>query len=95
MEDPRLFEIKNFKLLRDFVIEIHFKTGKIQVIDFNEVHQPGWWAELTDLDYFNQVSLDIINNLSWPNGQDFKPEHLYYWGKYRKYYLKSNADEVK
>ena len=86
MEDPNKFNIKSFKIIRDFAIEIHYEDGKVQMIDFAKIQLKGWLGELKDLDYFNQVAINQIQNLEWPNGQDFNPEHLYYWEKYEKYY---------
>jgi hypothetical protein len=86
MEDPNKFNIKSFKILKDFVIEIHYDDGKVQTIDFGKIKHPGCFKELTNLTYFKQVRLNEINNLEWPNGQDFKPEHLYYWEKFEKLY---------
>lgn len=87
MEDPNKFNIKSFRILHDFIIEIHFEDGKVQTIDFEKFHHKGWWEELNDLDYFKNVRLNEMDNLEWPNGQDFMPEHLYYWEKYEKNYL--------
>jgi len=87
MEDPKKFRIKNFKFLDDFVIEILFEDGTKNVIDFGKLELKGWWKELEDINYFNLVRISEIKHLEWPNGQDFKPEHIYYWEKYEKYYL--------
>lgn len=86
MEDPSKYDIQFFKIVRDFIIEIHYKDGKIQVIDFQKIHYKPWWKELENPDYFRKVRLDEMDNLSWPNGQDFLPKHLYYWEKYGKLY---------
>lgn len=86
MIDPNTFNILTFKLIGDFTIEIIYKDGKKQVIDFSKVKHKGWWKELEDPEYFKQVHLNVMDNLEWPNGQDFKPEHLYYWEKYKIYY---------
>ncbi|MFI5342708.1 MAG: DUF2442 domain-containing protein [Chlamydiales bacterium] len=70
--------------------KITFIDGKSQTIDFSAIQQEGWWAELNDLHYFNRVRVNEIKNLEWPNGQDFKPEYLYYWEKYEKYFPKKS-----
>ena len=88
MEDPNKFNIKSFKIIKDFVIEIHYADGKIQTVDFTKIQLMGWLGELKNLGYFNEVKINEIGNLEWPNGQDFKPEHLYYWEKHEKYYTK-------
>ncbi len=87
MENPTKFNIKNFHILGDFLLEIHFEDGKTQKIDFNKIHHKDWRKKLEDLNYFNQVEINECGYLEWPNGEDFKPEHLYYWEKYEKYYL--------
>ncbi len=86
-EDPSTFNIARFTILDDFVIEVIFKNGKVQVIDFKEIkYNRGIWNALQELSYFNQVKLDL-NNLEWPNGEDFNPRHLYYWDEhFRKIY---------
>jgi Protein of unknown function (DUF2442) len=88
MEDPKKFRIKDFEIIKDFVVKIYFFNGKSVTIDFGPIQYKGWWEELNDLDYFNKLRINEIRNLEWPHGQDFKPEHLYYWDKYEKYYPK-------
>lgn len=87
MEDPTKFKIKKIKIIKNFMIEIVFEDSKVQIIDFGKIEHKGWWKELENLDYFNQVKISDIKHLEWPNGQDFKPEHLYYWENYEKLYL--------
>ena len=87
MIDPTQFNIKNFHILGDFLLEILFEDGKIQTIDFSKIHHKDWKKNLENLDYFNQVIINECGYLEWPNGEDFKPEHLYYWENYEKYYL--------
>ncbi|MBF5058938.1 DUF2442 domain-containing protein [Candidatus Neptunochlamydia vexilliferae] len=89
------FNIKSFEsfeLLGEFIIEIRYQDGKIQMIDFGQIRHEGWWhegwwKELEDPEYFKKVKINEIENLEWPHGQDFKPEHLYYWEKYRQDYM--------
>lgn len=85
--DPKKFRIKKFDIIEDFIVKIFFEDGKVQTIDFGKLNLKSWWKELEDLNYFNQVKLSEIKHLEWPNGQDFKPEHLYYWENFEKYYL--------
>ena len=91
MDDPKKIDIKTFKMIKDFVIEIQFYDGKVQKIDFSQFQHEGWWKELSDLAYFKEVKINEMNNLEWANGQDFKPEHLYYWEKFGKYYTRSSS----
>lgn len=86
MEDPNTYNINSFKIIKDFIIEITYKNGKVQTIDFQQINYDPWWKELEDPSYFRKVRIDEIDNLSWPNGQDFLPKHLYYWEKYSSLY---------
>lgn len=86
MDDLNKFRIKSFRIVEDFVIEIIFKDGKVQKIDFQKIKHDSWWKQLEDLSYFKKVMINEIDNLSWPDGQDFSPEHLYYWEKYGNLY---------
>ncbi|MBA2369173.1 MAG: DUF2442 domain-containing protein [Candidatus Protochlamydia sp.] len=90
MDDPNKYNIKTFKNIKDFVIEITYEDGKTQIIDFQKINYRSWWKELEDPSYFKKVRIDEIANLSWPNGQDFLPEHLYYWEKYQHLYTSPN-----
>lgn len=87
MEDPNKFNVKNFNIVDDFVLEVLFEDGTQNIINFGKLELKGWWEELKDLEYFNQVKIAKTKYLEWPNGQDFKPEHLYYWSEFEKYYL--------
>jgi hypothetical protein len=86
MDDPNKYNIESFDILNDLVIKINFKDGKTQIINFQKIYYDPWWKELEDINYFRKVKINEIDNLSWPNGQDFMPEHLYYWEKYEKIY---------
>lgn len=87
IEDPTKFKIKSFKIIQEFLIEIQFKDGKVQKIDFSKLNFTNRWEELNNLDYFNQIRINEVHNLSWPHGQDLNPQHLYYWEEYEQYYL--------
>lgn len=87
MKDLTKFFVKNFEILNDLIIKITFVDGKQQVVDFSKVYLRGPWEKLKDKDYFDKVKLNDGHNLEWPDGQDFKPEHLYYWDKYEEHYL--------
>ena len=86
MDDPNKYNIKSFEVIKDFVIKIYYEDGKTQTIDFKKINYDPWWKELEDPTYFRKVAINEIDNLSWPNGQDFLPEHLYYWEKYENLY---------
>lgn len=54
MENLTDMIIEKFEILGDFLLELHFKDGKIQKIDFGQIHYKGWMKELANLEYFNQ-----------------------------------------
>ncbi|MDX8430274.1 MAG: DUF2442 domain-containing protein [Candidatus Algichlamydia australiensis] len=85
-EDPKKFRIVSFKFLEDFVIEVVHVDGTKKVIDFRKLKLKKWMKNLENLDYFNQVGINEIGNLEWPNGEDFHPGYFYYWEEYEKYY---------
>ena len=86
MEDLEKWKIQEFKLVGDYIIELIFKDGKKQVINFEPVIGKGWMEKLKDKDYFKQVRLSHNRNLEWPEGQDFNPEALYNWETFESYY---------
>lgn len=87
MTDLQNWTITSFNLLENYVIEITFKDGKKQTIDFEPVIGKGWMHQLKDLAYFRRVKLNDGGNLEWPDGQDFNPEALHDWSKFRKAYI--------
>lgn len=93
MEDLTKYDVKSFKIVKDFEVEIYFRDGKTQKIDFSTVKQKGVWKELEDLAYFKQVRINEVDNLEWPHGQDFKPKHLYNWEKFSKLYTEDNIKD--
>lgn len=93
MDELQKFYIKHVLVLDDFVLEICFADGKIQVIDFGKFHFKGFWEKLNNLEYFNKFKINEIDNLEWPSHEDFNPEHLYYWEEYEKFYLKKYPAE--
>ena len=86
MDDLKKWKIKEFKIIKDYTIEIIFKDGKKQVINFEPVIGKGWMEKLKDKDYFNRVKLSNNESLEWPDGQDFNPEALYNWEEFESYY---------
>ena len=87
MEDPRKYNIERIKNLGQFILEIQFEDGKIHRIDFSKIRHKNWRKNLENLDYFNRVKINEWGRLEWPAGEDFKPEHLYYWEKFGKNYI--------
>jgi len=79
--------ITNFRFLEAYIIEITFKDGKKQKINFEPVIGKGWMSQLKDINYFKQVKLNDGGNLEWPDGQDFNPEALYNWPRFEQSYI--------
>lgn len=79
--------IIRFRIVKDYTIEIVFKDGKTQTINFEPVIGKGWLVGLKDKGYFSKVKLNDGGNLEWPDGQDFNPEALYNWEKFEKLYI--------
>ncbi len=91
MEDFTKIVIEEFKFKADFLLELHFRDGKIQTIDFSKINYRGWMKELEELEYFNKVALNECGNLAWPNGQDFMPEYLYDWDKFKHLFIDNSV----
>lgn len=87
MDDLEKWEIKQFKIVGDYTIEIIFSDDKRQIINFEPVIGKGWLEKLKNKEYFNMVKLGFNRNLEWPDGQDFNPEALYNWETFEKYYI--------
>lgn len=79
--------IVSFRIIENYTLEITFKDGTVQVINFEPVIGKGWMVPLKQLDYFNQVILNDGGNLEWPEGQDFNPEALYNWPEFEQAYI--------
>ena len=86
MDDLERWEIKQFKIIGEYTIEIVFTDDKKQIINFAPVIGKGWLEKLKDKEYFDKVKLTFNRNLEWPDGQDFNPEALYNWETYEKHY---------
>ncbi|MFI5343935.1 MAG: DUF2442 domain-containing protein [Chlamydiales bacterium] len=89
--DPTKFVINRVVNLSPFYLEIFFRDGKSQRIDFAKVELEKWQKPLEDIDYFNQFSINESGFLEWPNGEDFPADHLYYWEEYREEYEKRDS----
>ena len=60
----------------DYQIVLNFEDGKKKIFDVKPYLDKGIFQELKDKDYFSKVSV-FLNSITWPNGQDFDPDHLY------------------
>lgn len=81
--------VKSFKIIAPYTIKVKFEDGTSQEIDFQSVLGLGMFSPLRDLEFFKKVFIsDGIATLTWPNGADFNPDHLYHWSDYEDLYLK-------
>jgi hypothetical protein len=87
MSELDSWEIVQFKLVEDYVIDLTFKDGTRQLIDFEPVIGRGWMRQLKDPTYFRRVRLNEGGNLEWPDGQDFNPEALHDWPRFEQQYI--------
>ena len=59
-----------------------------QAINFRPILDGRMYRPLRDLEFFNKGFVsDGIATLTWPNGADFNPDHLYNWPDYEDIYL--------
>ncbi len=93
MADLDSMIITSFEITESFTIKIVFKSGKINVINFEPVIGKGWMKQLADQNYFSRVKLNDGGNLEWPDGQDFNPEALYDWEKFEAIYIADAAKQ--
>lgn len=81
--------VKSFKIIAPYTIKIRFEDGASQVINFQPILGGGMYRPLRDLEFFNKVFVsDGIATLTWPNGADFNPDHLYDWHEHENLYQK-------
>jgi len=83
-----IHEITSFEIVAPHTIRVHFEDGHSRTIDFSKVLGGALFRPLRDPDYFSQVFIsEGIPTLTWPNGADFNPDHLYDWPRYEKLYI--------
>jgi uncharacterized membrane protein YeaQ/YmgE (transglycosylase-associated protein family) len=82
--EHKLHEVRSFKVLRPYTLEIEFDDGLRQEVDFDGVLEGELYGPLRDPTLFTSVRLDPeLGNLVWPNGADFDPEILHDWPERR------------
>lgn len=69
------WDAKFVKPLADFQIYVEIENGTKGVFDLKPYLNKGMFRELTNVQYFNSVTL-MFGAVSWPNGQDIAPETL-------------------
>jgi len=71
------YEITNFRLLGNYVVELVFDDGKSGVVDLKKyLLQNTIFEKLLDYSFFEKL---YINNgvLTWPDDIDISPETIY------------------
>lgn len=80
--------VKSFEIVAPYTIKVHFEDDTNQIINFKAITRAGMYRPLRDLEFFNKVFIsDGIATLTWPNGADFNPDHLYHWPDYENLYV--------
>jgi hypothetical protein len=64
------------KPLANYELEVKFTNDEIRIFDMKPHLDFGFFAELKNLNYFNQAKVSD-GTLSWPNEQDICPDTLY------------------
>ena len=62
--------------LKNYELELEFDSNEVRVFDVKPYLDRGIFTQLKDIAYFQQVRL-FLDSITWPNGQDFDPDHLY------------------
>jgi len=75
--NPRVVKVNP---LDSFKLELYFANGEVGVYDCTDLLDFGVFAELKNIEYFNQVSV-LDGTVVWPNEQDICPDTLYLGSK--------------
>ena len=80
--------VLSFEIVGPHTIRIQFEDGIFQTIDFSRVLGGELFRPLRDPAFFKRVFIsEGIPTLTWPNGADFNPDHLYDWQNYKQSYI--------
>ncbi len=70
------WDVKYVKPLPDYKVYVEIEDGRKGIFDMKPyLEKSGFFHELEDIYYFNQVSI-LFGAVSWPNEQDIAPETL-------------------
>ena len=69
-------KVKKVTPLDNFRLELVFDNNEVKVFDVKPYMNRGIFTELKSPDYFKEVRI-FFDSITWPNGQDFDPDHLY------------------
>lgn len=73
------WRVKALSVLPDYRLAVTFQDGSSGTVDLSGVttaEQAGIFAELADLQVFQQASLEV-GVVTWPNGADLDPAWMY------------------
>ena len=68
--------VKNVIANDDYTLTITFANEEIKIFDVKPYMDKGIFKELSDLNYFKKVSINL-GSINWFNKQDFCPDTLY------------------
>lgn len=69
------WDVKAVKPVSDYRLYIEIADGRKGVFDVKPYLDHGFFRELCNLDYFNQVNI-VFGALTWPYQQDIAPKAL-------------------
>lgn len=69
-------EVIDFKIINDYIIEIHFKDGVSGKVDLKPYLNNEPAKDLLDKTKFFEMFIDSEGGLSWPNGFNMGPNFL-------------------
>ena len=69
-------EVKQIKVLENYLIWIKFKDGTEKKINFRKFIGKGITEELLNYENFNKVTIEPGGGIAWYNGYDFCTNYL-------------------
>lgn len=86
--EHKIYRVESFEIVGPFRLKVTFDDDADQTIDFRPIIAGEMYEALSDLDFFNRVTIDPeVHTLVWPNGADFDPATLHDWN--------SNIDAIR
>jgi hypothetical protein len=75
-----IYTVAACEVVGPYTLRLVFDDDSIQAIDLWPILRGEMYGPLRDLQYFNQVRLDMESGtVVWPNGADFDPAILHDW----------------
>ena len=69
------WDVTTVKPLAGYRIQVEIADGRKGIFDLKPYLDHGFFHELRDVNYFNQVGI-LFGAVTWPNEQDIAPETL-------------------